>query len=212
MVCYLYRGRCPRLLRVVPSRHRSACGLFFLPRILRIGRIRVLWLNNRSKSLLLSPGLRPCSLMRMLSHVSELPCLTLHIRLVCPQADRKPTKQNSCPWQYKMSLHRRLLTVTLDLRGAYPQDASSVLPRICRMRRIHVLWLNNRSKSLLLSPGLRPCSLMRMLSQVSELPCLTLPIRLVCPQADRKASKQNSCLWQYKMSLRRRLRTVTSDL
>ena len=23
-VCYLYRGRCPRLLRVVPSRHRSA--------------------------------------------------------------------------------------------------------------------------------------------------------------------------------------------
>ena len=29
MVCYLYRGRCPRLLRVVPSRHRSACGSFF---------------------------------------------------------------------------------------------------------------------------------------------------------------------------------------
>ena len=37
----------------------------------------------RSKSLLLSPGLRLCSLMRMLSHVSELPCLTLPIRLVC---------------------------------------------------------------------------------------------------------------------------------
>ena len=32
VVCYLYRGRCPRLLRVVPSRHRSACG-FILPRI-----------------------------------------------------------------------------------------------------------------------------------------------------------------------------------
>ena len=55
-----------------------------------------------------------------------------------------------------------------------------------------------RSKSLLLSLGLRPCSPMRMLSQVSELPCLTIPIRLVCPQADRKASKQNSCPWQYK--------------
>ena len=52
--------------------------------------------------------------MRMLSHVSELPCLTLPIRLVCPLADRKPSKQNSCPWQYKMSLYRRLLTVTLD--------------------------------------------------------------------------------------------------
>ena len=43
--------------------------------------------------------------MRMLSHVSELPCLTIHICLVCPLADGKPTKQNSCPWQYKMSLH-----------------------------------------------------------------------------------------------------------
>ena len=29
VVCYLYRGRCPRLLRVVPSRHRSASGLYF---------------------------------------------------------------------------------------------------------------------------------------------------------------------------------------
>ena len=28
-------------------------------------------------------------------------------------------------WQYKMSLHRRLLTVTLDLRGACPHDVSS---------------------------------------------------------------------------------------
>ena len=26
VVCYLYRGRCPRLLMVVPSRHQSACG------------------------------------------------------------------------------------------------------------------------------------------------------------------------------------------
>ena len=130
VVRYRYRGRCPRLLMVVPSRHRSACGLFFLPRIERIGRIYVMWLKNRSKSLLLSPGLRPCSLMRMLSHESELPCLTLHIRLVCPKADRKATKQNSCPWQYKMSLHRRLRTVTIDLRGAYPHNFFFVLPRI----------------------------------------------------------------------------------
>ena len=76
--------------------------------------------KNRSKSLLLSPGLRPCSPMCMLSQVSELPCLTIPIRQVCPQADRKPTKQNSCPWQYKMSLQRRLLTVTSDLPGACP--------------------------------------------------------------------------------------------
>ena len=48
------------------------------------------------------------------------------------------------------------------------------------------LWEKNRSKSLLLSLGLRPCSLMRMLSHVSELPCLNLPICLVCPVADGK--------------------------
>ena len=29
VVCYLYRGRCPRLLMVVPSRHQSASGLYF---------------------------------------------------------------------------------------------------------------------------------------------------------------------------------------
>ena len=29
VVCYLYRGRCPRLLIVVPSRHQSACGSYF---------------------------------------------------------------------------------------------------------------------------------------------------------------------------------------
>ena len=74
--------------------------------------------KKRSKSLLLSPGLRPCSPMCMLSQVSELPCLTIPIRLVCPQADRKASKQNSCPWQFKMSLQRRLLTVTSDLPGA----------------------------------------------------------------------------------------------
>ena len=58
--------------------------------------------------------------MRMLSQVSELPCLTLHIRQVCPQADRKASKQNSCRRQFKMSLQRRLLTVTSDLPGTCP--------------------------------------------------------------------------------------------
>ena len=29
VVCYLYRGRCPRLLMVVPSRHQSASSLYF---------------------------------------------------------------------------------------------------------------------------------------------------------------------------------------
>ena len=47
-----------------------------------------------------------------------------------PTGRRKATKQNSCPWQYKMSLPRRLLTITSDLRGAYPAAFSSVLPRI----------------------------------------------------------------------------------
>ena len=98
----------PRALPLVT--HGSAlqapeCLQFvFLPRIERIGRIVSCGRTIRSKSLLLSPGLRPCSLMRMLSPVSELPCLTLHIRLVCPEADRKATKQNSCRRQYKMSL------------------------------------------------------------------------------------------------------------
>ena len=106
MRCYLY----PRALP--PVTHGSAlqapeCLRFvFLPRIERIGRIVSCGRTIRSKSLLLSPGLRLCSLMRMLSHVSELPCLTIHIRLVCPQADRKATKQNSCRRQYKISLFR----------------------------------------------------------------------------------------------------------
>ena len=69
----------------------------------------------------------PCSPMRMLIHVSELPCPTLPIRLACPLADRKPTKQNSCPWQYKMSLQRRLLTITSDLPGAYHQAKDIVV-------------------------------------------------------------------------------------
>ena len=44
--------------------------------------------------------------MRMDCHVSKLPWLTIPIRLVFPLADGKATKQNSCPWQYKISLLR----------------------------------------------------------------------------------------------------------
>ena len=84
------RGRCPRYLKVVPSRHQSACGSYFyhgLNGVMSYGG------KKRSKSLLLSLGLRPCSPMRMLSHESKLPCPTIHIRLVCPLADGKATKQ-----------------------------------------------------------------------------------------------------------------------
>ena len=37
-----------------------------------------------------------------------------------PAGRRKASNQNSCPWQYKMSLQRRLLTDTSDLPGAHP--------------------------------------------------------------------------------------------
>ena len=57
----------------------------------------------------------------MAIHVSELPCPPLPIRLVCLAGRRKATKQNSCPWQYKMSLH-----------GGYGQ-----LPQTCQEP---VLW------------------------------------------------------------------------
>ena len=80
----------------------------------------VLWRIEEIKKFVAFPGLTPCSPMSMLSQISELPCLTIPIRLVCPQADRKASKQNSCPWQYKMSLRRRLLTITSDLPGACP--------------------------------------------------------------------------------------------
>ena len=89
-----------------PMRSLSSGCFFVLPRIGRIGQIVSYGEKKRSKSLLLSLGLRPYSLMCMLSHVSELPCLNLPIRLVCPMADGKASKQNSCRRQYKMSLFR----------------------------------------------------------------------------------------------------------
>ena len=115
MVCYLYPRALPPVTHGSALQAPERLRFVFLPRILRIGRIVSCGRTIRSKSLLLPPGLRPCSLMRMLSQLSELPFLIIHIRLVCPQADRKATKQKSCQRQYKMSLHRRLRTITSDL-------------------------------------------------------------------------------------------------
>ena len=111
----------------------------FLPRIMRMSRIHFLWLNNRSKSLLLSPGLLPCSLMRMLSHVSELPCLNLPICLVCPVGRQETNKTKLLP----LAVQNEPLSEATDsyLR---PASLSSgcffFLTRIYRIGRIHVLW------------------------------------------------------------------------
>ena len=70
-----------------PVTHGSALQAPECLRLIFLPRIRGRWScgkKKRSKSLLLSLGLHPYSLMRMLSHESELPCLTIHIRLVCP--------------------------------------------------------------------------------------------------------------------------------
>ena len=37
VVCHINRGRCPRLLKVVPSRHRSACGMLVMRLPILIG-------------------------------------------------------------------------------------------------------------------------------------------------------------------------------
>ena len=39
VVCHINRGRCPRLLKVVPSRHQSACGVL-MAHVSSIGNIR----------------------------------------------------------------------------------------------------------------------------------------------------------------------------
>ena len=58
MVCFLYRGRSPRLLRVVPSRHRSADGVLSViekhpedrggadTQVARVGRL-LTWLDDK---------------------------------------------------------------------------------------------------------------------------------------------------------------------
>ena len=39
VACHINRGRCPRLLKVVPSRHQSACGVL-MAHVSSIGNIR----------------------------------------------------------------------------------------------------------------------------------------------------------------------------
>ena len=108
------QGNLSQLGSLIITGHTALLLISFLPRIGRIERIMriCLWEKNRSKSLLLSPGLRPCSQVVMFIHTSKLACLNLPICLVCPAGRRKGTKQNSCRWQYKMSLYQRLLTIT----------------------------------------------------------------------------------------------------
>ena len=64
----------------------------FLPRIKRIERIgRIVSYGDRidQKVCRFPWAYAPCSPMRMLIHVSELPCLTIPTCLVCPLADGK---------------------------------------------------------------------------------------------------------------------------
>ena len=53
-----------------------------------------------------------------------------------------------------MSLYRRLLTVTLDLRGVCPQDVS-ILTRIERIGRMGLVW-RKEIKKFVAFPGLTP--------------------------------------------------------
>ena len=83
--------RCTRLLMVLPSRQLSACDFYFYHGLdgfcgFACGR------KNRSKSLLLSLGLRPCSQVGMFIHTSKFACLNLPTCLVCR-------------WQYKIGSH-----------------------------------------------------------------------------------------------------------
>ena len=76
--------------------------------------------KNRSKSLLLSPGLAPLQ-----PDAYAQPCKRASLSdhphpSGLPIGRRKASNQNCCRWQYKISLQRRLLTVTSDLPGACP--------------------------------------------------------------------------------------------
>ena len=97
----------------------SKDGIFFYHRLNGLNEV-VLWRKEEIKKFVAFPGITPLQPDVYAQPSKRASCLTIPIRLVCPQADRKASKQNSCPWQYKMSLQRRLLTVTSDLPGAYP--------------------------------------------------------------------------------------------
>ena len=78
-----------------------------------------------------------------------------------------------------------------------PEDDFLFLPRIERMRRIEriVSYGDRIDQKVCCFPlGLRPYSQMRMVIHVSELPCPTLPICLVCPLADGKHQNKIAAL------------------
>ena len=97
----------------------SKDGIFFYHRLNGLNEV-VLWRKEEIKKFVAFPGLTPLQPDVYAQPSKRASCLTIPIRLVCPQADRKASKQNSCRRQYKMSLQRRLLTVTSDLPGACP--------------------------------------------------------------------------------------------
>ena len=80
----------------------------------------VLWRKEEIKKFVAFPGLTPLQPDVYAQPSKRASLSDIPIRLVCPLADRKAPKQNSCPWQYKMSLQRRLLTVTSSVAGACP--------------------------------------------------------------------------------------------
>ena len=105
VVCHIYRGHCPRLLIVVPSRHQSACGSCstadYADRTdscpVAIEEIKKFVAFPRLTPLQPDAYAHPCKRASLADppHPSGLPI-----------GRRKPTKQNSCRWQYKMSLFR----------------------------------------------------------------------------------------------------------
>ena len=87
-----------------PMRSLSSGCFFFLPRIERIGWIMSCGGRYRSKSLLLSPGLTPLQ-----PDAYAQPCKRASLAdhphpSGLPTSRRKASNQNSCPWQYKISL------------------------------------------------------------------------------------------------------------
>ena len=116
------RRRCARIVSymiLLPGRQYAKDGFFFYHGLNGLNEV-VLWRKEEIKKLVAFPGLTPLQPDVYAQPSKRASLSDIPIRLVCPLADRKAPKQNSCPWQYKMSLQRRLLTVTSDLPGAYP--------------------------------------------------------------------------------------------
>ena len=94
-------------------------GFFFYHGLNGLNEV-ALWRKEEIKKFVAFPGLTPLQ-PDAYAQPSKRAALSDHPHpSSLPQADRKASKQNSCPWQYKMSLQRRLLTVTSYLPGACP--------------------------------------------------------------------------------------------